>query len=76
MPAGTVPVSVSAVASVMLIDTLAPSIAVDVPKKLAPRMTTGTGAEFTPRLGVMLRIDGGGIGVDVGVAVLVGVGEG
>ena len=76
MPAGTVPVSVSAVAAEMAMDTLAPSLTVGVPKKLAPRMITGTGAEFTPWLGVILRMVGGGTGVKVGVGGRVAVGVG
>jgi len=72
--AGTVPVSVSAVAAEMVMDMSLPSVAVGMPKKLAPWMTTGTGAEFSSWLGVMLRTDGGGM--DVGVGVSVGVGGG
>jgi hypothetical protein len=43
---------------------------------LSPRMITGTGAEFTPWLGVMLRMVGGSTGVEVGVGVVVAVGVG
>jgi hypothetical protein len=57
-------------------DTLAPSVTLGVPKKSAPRMITGTGAEFTPRLGVMLKMVGGGTGVIVGVGDRVAVGVG
>lgn len=55
-------------------DTPVLNVAVGTPKKLAPRMTTGTGADLTPCSGVMLKMDGGGTGVGVGVAVGVGVG--
>jgi hypothetical protein len=73
IPAGTVPVSVSALAAEMAMGTLTRSVAVGTPKKFSPAMTTGTGAEFSPWLGVMLSTDGGGTGVYVAVPVGVGV---